>query len=269
MECQTAGALIRLGGDVVAKTQDLHYARKLYTKAEAASRYFPDFMNLADAVNRDLADGEWVRTIYTAQQDRCDDNLKYSHLADGILGNLNDRDWVKTILSDLAGRCTKETDFVRLARIVAAKLGDDVWVRDLLGKAEEKCADVSGYMTVAAALSGTVGDLEGVNSLYDKALTVCAERADFERLLAASSSASEEIYRQILAGAERKLSSLNDLVFVAENILTLLDDRQWAGTVYRKAQQASDAGARLPDLIQSIRNKLGDEGWARRLYQAF
>jgi hypothetical protein len=51
--------------------------------------------------------------------------------------------------------------------------------------------------------------------------------------------------------------------------LTYLNDQKWARSAYEKALAAPDAGSRWSDIAVSIKNKLGDASWARRLYQQF
>jgi hypothetical protein len=53
---------------------------------------------------------------------------------------------------------------------------------------------------------------------------------------------------------------------MAECVLTYLNDKEWARRIYQKALQASDANQRMSELIVSIKNSLGDESWARKLY---
>ena len=48
-------------------------------------------------------------------------------------------------------------------------------------------------------------------------------------------------------------------------MLAYLKEESLARGLYQKASQAPDAAARMPDLILSIKNRLGDEAWARRL----
>jgi hypothetical protein len=72
--------------------------------------------------------------------------------------------------------------------------------------------------------------------------------------------------RGIVQSIESKLASAHELRTLAEYVLTYLNDKEWARRVYQKALQASDAKQRMPELIVSIKNSLGDEIWARKLY---
>jgi hypothetical protein len=72
--------------------------------------------------------------------------------------------------------------------------------------------------------------------------------------------------RGIVQSIESKLASAHDLRTLAECVLTYLNDKEWARRIYQKALQASDANQRMSELIVSIKNSLGDETWARKLY---
>ena len=89
-ECTNTITLCRLAEDVVARTGDKHYARKLYTKAAAKGRYFPEFMALADTVSANLEDADWVRDIYTRQLETRTDEIDINNVVAGVLKNLQD-----------------------------------------------------------------------------------------------------------------------------------------------------------------------------------
>jgi len=68
-------------------------------------------------------------------------------------------------------------------------------------------------------------------------------------------------------GAEEKLNTTHDLVYLAESILNHFSDTGWATRVYNKAEQAMDVHAYGYELAKSLTDKLGDRTWARRIRQ--
>jgi hypothetical protein len=268
-ECQSASALIRLADDVMNRTEDQHYARKLLQKAEAMSQYFPEFLSLADAVTNRLQDKDWVRGIYSAQLEKSGSEADTHHVVDGVLANLNDTEWVKTIYAGLEQRANNSSDYVRLAQVVLDKLGDADWTGQLFDKAEAACETVVSCTSAAIAAQDSLGDADRTRTLLGKAKTLCGSYNDYDTLVrtAARRSGFEDVVRDGIQAAEGKLSNALDLTSLAECVLTHLDDRQWARRIYQSALSAPDAKQRRSDILLSIKNRLGDEAWARKLYR--
>ena len=266
-ECQTAGALIKLAHDVVNQTGDKHYARKLYGKAQALSNYFPEFLSVADAVSADLQDSEWIREIYTAQLEKCVEEIDYHRVVDGILANLNDSDWVKEIYSGLEERAGSADDYVRLARTVLDKLGDDQWSGKLFDQAKEASDSTASCAAVAIALQDSLGDTERVGAVFAKAQSLSTSVNDYDALFRAATRRSEfsSVVRAVIEAAEQNLSGAMDLKHLAECVLNYMDDPDRARRIYQKALEAPNASRRHADIIVSIKNSLGDEAWALKL----
>ena len=62
-------------------------------------------------------------------------------------------------------------------------------------------------------------------------------------------------------------NTTNDLVYLAESILSYFSDSVWATRVYNKAENAMDIQAYGYELAKSIADKLGDRKWALRIRQ--
>jgi hypothetical protein len=266
-ECRTAGALTKLARDVVKQTGDKHYARKLYGKAQALSKYFPEFLSVADAIFADLQDSEWIREIYTTQLEKCVNEMDFHQVVDGILANLKDSDWAKTICAGLEERAGSPDDYVRLARVVKDKLDDDEWAAKLFDQAKEASDSAVSCAAVAMALQDSLGDTERAGAVFAKAQSLSTGVGDYDALLrtAARRSEFQNVVREGLQSAEQKLSDALDLKYLAESVLSYTHDRQWARRVYQKALEAPNADRRRSDIILSIKNSLGDQAWALKL----
>ncbi len=267
VECRTAGALTKLARDVVKQTADKHYARKLYGKAQALSKYFPEYLSVADGIFADLQDSEWIRQIYTAQLEKCVNEIDFHQIVAGILANLNDSDWAKTIYAGLEERAASPDDYVRLARAVLKKLGDDQWAAKLFDQAKDASDSSVSCAAVAIALQDSLGDTERAGAVFAKAQSLSTGVRDYDALLrtAARRAEFQNVVQAGLEAAEQNLTDALDLKHLAECVLNYTGDRQWAQRMYQKALEAPDAGRRRSDIILSIKNSFGDTAWASKL----
>jgi tetratricopeptide (TPR) repeat protein len=210
-----------------------------------------------------------VREIYTAQLEKAVNEIDFHQVVDGILANLNDSDWVKEIYAGLEERADSSDDYVRLARAVLDKLGDDQWSGKLFDQAKEAGDSTAGCAAVAIALQDSLGDTERAIAVFTKAQSLSSGINDYEALFRTAARRSEfsNVVQEGLKAAEQNLSGALDLRHLAECVLNYTDDRQWARRIYQKALEAPNASRRRSDIILSIKNSLGDEAWASKLYR--
>jgi len=231
------------------------------------SNYFPEYLTVADAVSAELQDSDWVRAIYTAQFEKCVEEIDFHRIVDGILTNLNDSDWAKKIYAGLEERCASAEDYVRLARAVLEKLADEEWAGQLFDKAQQACDNTISCTAVAIALQDSLGDTERARAAFTKAESLSTGIHDYDALLRTAARRSEfaDVVRQGLEAAEGNLSDALDLNHLAECVLNYTDDQQWARRLYQNALEAPNANQRRSDIILSIKNRLKDEVWASKL----
>jgi hypothetical protein len=122
---------------------------------------------------------------------------------------------------------------------------------------------------VAIALQDSLGDTERAGALFAKAQSLSTSVNDYDALFrtAARRSEFQNVVREGIEAAEQNLSDALDLKHLAECVLNYTDDRQWAQRIYQKALEAPNASRRRSDIILSIKNSLGDEAWASKLYR--
>jgi len=147
---------------------------------------------------------------------------------------------------------------------VVQKLDDKDLATKLLNKASENCKDLYDYCFVAGAISTIIDDNEMANTLYESAKGVCQTQNDYWYLLnqAKQYDASSMLLSTIFDSALEKLTSFNDLLFLAETCISLLDDPDKAIRIYGMAEEKALSNGMLSLLGTSLNNKMNDSQWS-------
>ncbi len=241
--CRSPRCLTALARQVLSVTADTTYAGMLLSKALALCVDFEENLKVAEVICNDLKDLNWGCCVYRRILDKNLDAEMNERAAESILRALGDRGWARRIYAGLERSAETPVRLAALARNVNAALNDFGWSRRLLEKAEAKLADRGDAVMLADAVREILNDNDWMNRIFLIAERYCRNRFQYEYLIEMVDlkSGDGKLLSGILKRAETKLTSAEDLLYLARTVLFRFEDESWARRIYAKGRNATDA----------------------------
>jgi hypothetical protein len=186
--------------------KDHEWATRLLDQGKANSNFFAQTRELGLIASSKLADltagKQWAADLYASWKDKLDGDEASSY------------------------------EYIKLANAVNEDLADKDTIAGLLDAATGKANDHFQYAYLAE-LAQELGNNDHAESLTKEAATACNKSTDYAQLVnhLRKSSTAEDTLKALYAQGEN-ISDAGDKLSWAEGIVTLFDDKEWAGKAY-------------------------------------
>ena len=235
---------IALADEVMEKLDDAAYAAQLLSNAEeklkVKSFNLANYAPLIVAVSNLAKDHDWAIRLLNQGKDNSNffaqirelGLIASSKLADLTAGKQWAADLYASWKEKLDGDEASSYEYIKLANAVNEDLADKETISTLLDAAAGKANDHFQYAYLAE-LAKELGDNDRSDSLTKEAAAACNKSTDYVQLVSylRKSSVAEDTLKALYAQGEN-ISDAGDKLSWAEGIVTLFDDKKWAGEAY-------------------------------------
>jgi hypothetical protein len=254
-ECNTNGCFRKLAEAVHLQTGDTPYCRRLYEKAALHCNYFDDYLLLASGVHEHLGDQVWLKSIYNHMLVKWNSLAQINTIVAQLLVQVDSgREWAKELYLAREESYNQTGGMIRLAVSVFDGLEDEEWARSLYLKAEASGKLQSEFMVLALSVHKTLDDWKWAAALYEKAFDLCKGHLSFDqiiRYIIAPAAQKVELYNKLYVLAEKRFTSADDLLHLAESIHRNTNDVSWSERVYDLASMADDVEKYRYEIMES------------------
>lgn len=268
-ECATSACLRNLATKVFTTTGDVPYCRRLYEKAAAKSVFFDEFFHLAQGIYAHVGDQQWLQQTYDTILTKWNDLASINIVAEKMVDQLETgKDSVEKLYRREEQECTTAMGFIKVCASVARVLNDSTWERNLLQNAEKQATTRHEILELAKAAHIYLGDTEWAASLAAKSARQSANHSEFKGVVASlkqSSLATKDVLRDIHREAQHNFTNAADLKVLAESIAITVGDDDWARSVYNMAKEANTGEIDPHRLAESAMQTLNDPWFANTL----